>query len=123
MKRKKMTSQIEKFEQGRAQVSRELERLREAFKSEVDSDVGEGDPELVERDKTMTLIHEQERKLKAINDALAQAQRGAYGICERCGKPIDPARLEAVPETTFCLECKLVVEKQTRLRTFVSGFG
>jgi len=29
---------------------------------------------------------------------LKQAEEGSYGICERCGEPIDPARLEIVPE-------------------------
>lgn len=123
MTHKKTTSQITKLEHERAQIVQELARLREALKSEVDGDVGEGDPELVERGMTMTRIYEQERKLKAIEDALQQAQQGMYGICERCGKPIDPARLEAIPETTFCLECKMIVEKQSRIRVMTSGFS
>lgn len=119
----KATSQIKKLEQERVQIAQELVRLREALKSEVDGDVGEGDPELVERDMIMTMIHEQERKLKAIEDVLQQAHQGMYGICERCGQPIDPARLEAIPETTFCLECKMIVEKQSRTRVTTSGFN
>ncbi len=122
MTHNKTTSQIKKLEQERAQIVQELVRLREALKSEVDGDVGEGDPEMVERDMIMTRIHEQERKLKSIEDVLQQAQQGKYGICERCGKPIDPARLEAIPETTFCLECKMIIEKQTRTRVTTSGF-
>jgi DnaK suppressor protein len=123
MTRNKTASQIKQLELERAQIAHELARLREALKSEVDGDVGEGDPELVERDMVMARIHEQERKLKAIEDVLQQAQKGLYGICERCGKPIDPARLEAIPETTFCLECKMIVEKQTRTRVMTSGFN
>jgi RNA polymerase-binding transcription factor DksA len=123
MTHNKTTSQIKKLEQERAQIAQELVRLREALKSEVDGDVGEGDPELVERGMIMTRIYEQERKLKAIEDVLQHAQQGMYGICERCGKPIDPARLEAVPETTFCLECKMIVEKQSRTRVMTSGFN
>jgi RNA polymerase-binding transcription factor DksA len=32
--------------------------------------------------------------------------KGTYGMCDLCGKPIAPARLEAVPQASFCLECK-----------------
>jgi RNA polymerase-binding transcription factor DksA len=56
-------------------------------------------------------------KLRAIEEALQQAQQGRYGLCERCGNPIDPARLEILPETTFCTACKRVVEQQMHLNT------
>jgi len=31
---------------------------------------------------------------------------GTYGLCERCGNPIEPARLEALPHALLCLTCK-----------------
>lgn len=92
----------------------ELLRLREALKVEIDVNFGEGDPEVVDRDMTISLIHEQERRLDSLDQALQQARRGAYGICERCGQAIDPARLEAVPDTTLCVACKTIVERQQR---------
>jgi RNA polymerase-binding transcription factor DksA len=105
---------IKELEQERAQVRQELLHLREALKAEIDVNFGEGDPELTERDMAVSLIHEQERKLGALDQALQQARRGTYGICERCGQPIDPARLEAVPDTTLCVSCKAIVERQRR---------
>jgi RNA polymerase-binding protein DksA len=105
---------IKELEQERAQVRQELLHLREALKAEIDVNFGEGDPELVERDMAVSLIREQERKLDSLEQALQQARRGAYGICERCGQPIDPARLEAVPDTTLCVNCKAIVERQQR---------
>jgi RNA polymerase-binding protein DksA len=105
---------IKELEQERAQVRQELLHLREALKAEIDVNFGEGDPELVERDMAISLIREQERKLDSLEQALQQARRGAYGICERCGQPIDPARLEAVPDTTLCVNCKAIVERQQR---------
>ena len=38
-------------------------------------------------------------------DALKRHQSGAYGICERCGGPISPERLEAIPDATTCRDC------------------
>jgi len=111
----KKPGQIDKLKQERDQILLELERLRDILKSEVDPDADEGDPDLVEREKVMALMQTLDRRLESVDYALRQAQEGAYGICERCGQPIDPARLEAVPETTLCIKCKAIVERQTRL--------
>ena len=112
---KKTGVQVEKLKQEREQAIRELARQREILKSEVDPDADEGDPDLVEREKVMALVQTLERKLKSIEYALRQAQKGQYGICEQCGGPIDPARLEIVPETTLCVSCKTIVERRTRM--------
>lgn len=113
---------VKKLEEEREQALEELARLREALKTEVDPDADEGDPDLVEREKVMALVQGLERKLESIEYALRQAKEGTYGVCERCGEPIDPARLEAVPEATLCVNCKSIVERQSRLRTTTSQF-
>jgi DnaK suppressor protein len=107
--------QTERLQKEQEQTLRELSRLREALKSEVDPDADEGDPDLVEREKVMALVHTLERKQSSIEYALRQTQEGTYGICERCGEPIDPARLEAVPEATMCVKCKSIVERRARV--------
>ncbi len=43
--------------------------------------------------------------LRAIDRALQQMDNGTYGICESCGKPIEPERLELIPWTNVCAEC------------------
>jgi len=103
---------IEEFEKERAQILQEVLELHEALKAEVDADVGEGDPDLVERDRIISLIQEHERQLKSLDRVLQQARQGNYGICERCHEPIDPARLEAIPDTTLCVKCKTIIEKE-----------
>jgi RNA polymerase-binding transcription factor DksA len=50
-----------------------------------------------------------------VNKALSAMDKGSYGICENCGKPIDKARLQAYPETTLCLECAERLEKEKSL--------
>jgi DnaK suppressor protein len=37
-----------------------------------------------------------------IHDALLRIERGDYGVCEECGEPIAPERLDVVPWTRFC---------------------
>ena len=46
------------------------------------------------------------RLLRAIEEALARIDRQAFGVCETCKRPISLARLEAVPWTRLCRDCK-----------------
>lgn len=46
-----------------------------------------------------------EKMSKSVKKALKKIDRGDYGVCERCGSPIDSARLEAYPEATLCSDC------------------
>lgn len=53
------------------------------------------------------------RGLKAqIQRALERMRSGKYGLCERCGQPIDKARLQAFPEATLCLKCEQLREEK-----------
>ena len=44
--------------------------------------------------------------LQAIEGALRRMEQGTYGICRDCGEPIAPARLNAIPWTRVCIDCK-----------------
>lgn len=48
--------------------------------------------------------------LRAIEEAILRIDSGVYGICTDCENEIKPARLEAVPWTRVCIDCK---EKQS----------
>jgi RNA polymerase-binding transcription factor DksA len=38
-------------------------------------------------------------------------EKGSYGICEACGRPIAPERLDANPAAQFCLEDQQNLER------------
>ena len=46
------------------------------------------------------------RLIRAIEEALGRIRQGTFGVCRVCKRPISKARLEAVPWTRLCLECK-----------------
>jgi len=46
------------------------------------------------------------RLLQAIDDALLRIGAGRFGVCEVCKHPISKVRLEAVPWTRLCRDCK-----------------
>ncbi|RZS33086.1 TraR/DksA family transcriptional regulator [Corticibacter populi] len=50
------------------------------------------------------------QELDSIGRALDRLARGVYGLCVRCGNPIDLERLKARPESTHCLQCKEELE-------------
>ncbi len=45
------------------------------------------------------------RRLAAVEAALARLDDCSYGVCEVCGRPIAPGRLEALPTATRCVRC------------------
>ena len=51
-------------------------------------------------------------EIAAIRSALARIDEGAYGECVSCGNEIAPARLEAVPYATLCIDCASASEKR-----------
>lgn len=59
-----------------------------------------------ERAKVLSLVEGLGDRLKDVQNALRKIPLGTYGICERCGKEIDPERLEAIPAARLCIKCK-----------------
>jgi DnaK suppressor protein len=62
--------------------------------------------EAFEQAKDMALRQNAEQLLAKVTDALERFEEGTYGVCERCGADIDPARLKALPYATLCLRCQ-----------------
>ncbi|MEI2692102.1 MAG: TraR/DksA family transcriptional regulator [Anaerolineae bacterium] len=111
MQTSKVEVEREKLVAERTAILDDIEHLKEWLQGEVDPDADEGDPDLAEREKNLALLTIIERKLESVNIALRAIEKGNYGICERCGQPIDPARLEVRPDATMCLDCQREVER------------
>ncbi len=107
-----LEEQRQQLLQDKASILNDLEHLGEAMRnSEVDIDLEEGDPQIIEREKYQALVTNLQTRLKSVERALAKIDLGVYGICERCGKPIAIARLIAKPDATLCIKCRSEVEK------------
>lgn len=96
------------------QVVEELQHLRDLMLAEVDIEPEEGDAEITEREKNSALIAVLENKLQDIQTALRSIEKGSYGTCARCNKPIEPGRLEVKPDATLCVSCQGEVERLSR---------
>jgi len=58
-----------------------------------------------ERGEVDVLLGTLRESLSQVEDALRKLDAGTYGVCERCGEPISPARLEAMPDARRCITC------------------
>jgi DnaK suppressor protein len=109
------------------QTLAELQRLRSYMEVGEDRIIDTGEDsvdaaaDVYEREKTLAIIQTLEKKLASIERALRAAEKGSYGICEMCGQPISPARLEVMPQSTTCIKCQEKLERMpTRRQLFTS---
>ena len=58
-----------------------------------------------ERGEAEALATSLQESLDEVNEALGKLDAGTYGVCETCGNPIAPARLEAKPAARNCIGC------------------
>ena len=69
----------------------------------------EHDPEgatiAFERQQLAALVARAEQRVADLDRALEQLAAGAFGDCERCGRPIGVERLEARPSARTCIDC------------------
>lgn len=60
----------------------------------------------VENDEVVDLLDNEAREeLAQVDRALARIAANVGDVCEICGDPIAPDRLEALPLTTRCVDC------------------
>jgi len=65
----------------------------------------------LDREIEYSLEENEERVLAAIDGALKRIDEGTFGTCRTCGRPIGVDRLEALPYTTQCIDCKRKEER------------
>jgi RNA polymerase-binding protein DksA len=129
-----MVSQVQNTMADYTEAYKHLIEDRERFEKELEAlkleikpadEMREGSP-FGKREEEATQATEFEKKLaleKQLSDSLSKTNRaiqkyetGTYGICDQCGKPIEPARLEALPYAALCFNCKANQAKNTRSR-------
>ena len=124
MKRKLAQSTINKFKKRlteeqkqlrdileRHQEERERIRLSEASaERSPDPTSADGGSMAFELEKELTLDENTKHLLNQIDHALVLIKKNKYGNCERCEKPIPVARLEALPYSTNCKDCAVLID-------------
>lgn len=60
----------------------------------------------IDLDMAVLALNTDFRTQKAVETAMSLLETGEYGICQDCGEPINPKRLEAIPWTMLCVRCQ-----------------
>ena len=89
----------------RTEQAAALEMSDEDVKDSVDLSVLDLNREIIFR-----LCDRDSLAVSAIDQALLRMKEGSYGICGRCGKPIDERRLEAIPTARYDAPCQTAIE-------------
>lgn len=99
----------------RKEIVEELESIKKALSDGYESggeitsypshvaDIGTDSSEMETLSLIITTVSQM---LNDIDEALSKITDGTYGICEICGKEINPERLEFIPHTKLCIKCK-----------------
>ncbi|MEX0985090.1 MAG: TraR/DksA C4-type zinc finger protein [Actinomycetota bacterium] len=81
-----------------------------ASQSDLSGDVGIDDESAdagsatFEREKDLSIENNVRDLMQKIERALKRIDDGTYGVCERCGKPIEKARVKALPYVDLCIK-------------------
>jgi RNA polymerase-binding transcription factor DksA len=76
------------------------------------SETGDSGTETFEMEKNVSLLEQVDDELMEVEAAFQRLERGTYGTCQACGRPIGEERLEAIPATRFCVEDQAKAERQ-----------
>ncbi len=117
----KFKKQHEQLESEHKRLTEELAQLHSSASSSEER--REGSPfgkreeeatETLELEKRLVLENRIRQELAGIEHALEKFEKGTYGLCDNCGKPIAPGRLEALPQASLCMECKALLAKNAK---------
>ncbi len=78
----------------------------------VDNHLGDDSDIVYEQERLLTVREELSNRRQRIELALKKMDKGTWGICENCGEPIAPERLDALPFVSLCITCQEEQDKR-----------
>ena len=97
----------EKYFQSSVNLASEAQQIletREQGDVQFDEESAQGNSWAIEREQDLILSAGARATVEKIDAALARIKDGTYGICQKTGKPIPKARLQAIPWATERVE-------------------
>ena len=100
----KRTQVLEEYEASKVRADEMLNSdTNNAIYSSHMADAGTDQQEM---EKAYYWVARENKFLQFLNRALEMIEEGTFGVCKECGDLINAERLEEVPHTTSCFECK-----------------
>jgi DnaK suppressor protein len=95
-----LQSQLETLEENTFAASQSDMSGEVAF----DDETADAGTATFERERDLSIENNIRDLLSKIDRALRRMDAGTYGICDRCGKPIEKARVKALPYVDLCIK-------------------
>ena len=100
----KRTQVLEEYEASKVRADEMLNSdTNNAIYSSHMADAGTDQQEM---EKAYYWVARENKFLQFLNRALEMIEEGTFGVCKECGDLINAERLEEVPHTTSCFDCK-----------------
>lgn len=93
------------------EVSDELRMLERRLENKPDFGLGEGSTGVYSWEMALNRKERATQQQEELRLALERIEAGVYGVCQQCGQPINPERLEILPATPLCVTCSAAVEE------------
>jgi len=87
------------------ELRRQIAALEEGLEDKPEYGMGKGDPAITRWELDQAMLSDLRERADSLERQLSRISQGTYGICERCGEPIDPDRLAVLPDTNLCISC------------------
>ena len=101
----KYTATRTQLQERQAQLLRRVGKIEGDLRSTHDRDSEERASEL-ENDEVLEGLDQMGlEEVRQIREALSRIDRGLYGICSICRRPISAERLAAMPTAVTCVRC------------------
>jgi DnaK suppressor protein len=88
-----------------ADLEKRLAAVKRDVTKTLPSDFAEQATERENDDVLEEIARETQLSIQQLKTALRRLEDDSYGICASCGEDIADQRLDALPETTFCVDC------------------
>jgi DnaK suppressor protein len=85
------------------------QQISETMQNDIGDSVDEASRS-IERELLFELSDNERVTLDMIEAALRKMDKGTFGLCESCRKPIMKARLDALPFARYCMPCQTGAE-------------
>jgi RNA polymerase-binding transcription factor DksA len=92
------------LEEERSQLQAQLAELDDEGDLSYDENFADSAQVAGQQGANRALVGQLSDALADVERALAKMDDGTYGRCERCGREIGEARLEAMPATRYCID-------------------
>lgn len=125
MKATKLDELRQVLEDRRLEIQTEIDRMdiemqsigqaQDNEKGSLGNHLADDGSSVMEAERLGTIKGDVGEVLAQIESALERMDEGTYGTCQRCGKPINPERLEAAPYVAYDIDCQTILEREHAL--------